>query len=104
MAVQNQTTARPAVEALYAALTDVAPEIAILPAPTRASLLKSAVHAAVDELKRLGLTSTRVESVILAFVETAWPVWGADVAVEEIRAWCMQRYLRGPSKLSGDRR
>ena len=92
MVVRTQAPARPAVEALYAALTDVAPEIALLPAPTRASLLKSAVHAAVDELKHLGLTSIRVESVVLAFVQTAWPVWGAGVAVEEIRAWCIQRY------------
>lgn len=87
-----QNPARPAVEALYAALSDVAPEIALLPAPTRASLLKCAVYAAVDELKRMGLSSARVEAVILSFVETAWPIWATGGAVAEVRAWCIQRY------------
>jgi len=50
----------------------------------------------VDELKRMGLTSARVESVILSFVETAWPIWGTGTAVEEIRGWCIQRYYEDP--------
>jgi hypothetical protein len=90
--VRMQSPARPAVEALYAALSDVASEVALLPAPTRASLLKYAVYGAVDELKRMGLSSARVEAVVLSFVETAWPIWGTGAAAEEVRAWCIQRY------------
>jgi hypothetical protein len=92
MIVRIQTPARPAIDALYAALVDVSPEVAFLPAPTRASLLKGTVRAAVDELKRLGLSSARVESVMLKLVQMAWPIWGTGAAVEEIRAWCIQRY------------
>jgi hypothetical protein len=88
-----QTPERPAVDALYLALKDAAPEITFLPPTARASLLKCTVIAAVDELKRLGLTSAQVESVVLGLVQQAWPLWAAGTeAADEIRAWCIQRY------------
>jgi hypothetical protein len=52
MQLPNPT--RPAVDALFAALKDVAPEIGVLPSPTRASLLKREAEAAIDELERFG--------------------------------------------------
>jgi len=78
--------------ALFAALTDVAYEIAVLNSAERASVLRSVVHASVDELRGMGLSSARVEGVLLELVACAWPVTAGTVAVGDIRGWCIQRY------------
>jgi hypothetical protein len=78
--------------ALLAALTDLATEIPVLNSAERASVLRPAVHAAVDELRGMGLSSARVECVLLELVAHAWPITAASVAVGDVRAWCIQRY------------
>ena len=85
------TSALPATGALFAALTDVATEIVVLNSAERASVLRPAVHAAVDELRGMGLSSARVECVLLELVAYAWPTTGT-VAVGDVRGWCIQRY------------
>jgi hypothetical protein len=87
-----QTPVLPATGALFAALTDLAPEIAVLNSVERASVLRSEVHAAVDELRGMGLSSARVECVLLELVAHAWPTTTGTVAVGDIRGWCIQRY------------
>jgi len=87
-----RTPELPATGALFAALTDVASEIAVLNSAERASVLRSAVHASVDELRGMGLSSARVECVLLELVAHAWPITAATVAVGDIRGWCIQRY------------
>jgi len=87
-----QTPALSATGALLAALTDVATEIPVLNSAERASVLRPAVHAAVDELRGMGLSSARVECVLLELVAHAWPITAGFVAVGDIRAWSIQRY------------
>jgi hypothetical protein len=86
-----QTPALSATGALLAALTDVATEIPVLNSAERASVLRPAVHAAV-ELRGMGLSSARVECVLLELVAHAWPITAGSVAVGDVRAWCIQRY------------
>jgi len=82
----------PATGALFAALTDVASAIAVLNPAERASVLRTAVYAAVDELRGMGLSSTRVQCVLLELTAHAWPMTAGDEAVGDIRGWCIQRY------------
>ena len=86
------TPALPATGALFAALSDVATEIVALNSAERASVLRPAVHAAVDELRGMGLSSARVECVLLELVAHAWPITPGTVAVGDVRGWCIQRY------------
>jgi len=86
------TPALPATSALFAALTDVATEIVVLNSAERASVLRPVVHAAVDELRGMGLSSARVECVILELVAQAGPSATGTVAVGDVRGWCIQRY------------
>ena len=91
------TSVLPATGALFAALTDVATEIVVLNSAERASVLRPAVFAAVDELRGMGLSSARVECVLLELVAHAWPIMAGTVAVGDIRGWCIQRYY-APSR------
>jgi hypothetical protein len=86
------TPALSATGALLATLTDVATEIPVLNSAERASVLRPAVHAAVDELRDMGLSSARVECVLLELVGHAWPIRADTAAVGDIRGWCIQRY------------
>jgi hypothetical protein len=40
----------------------------------------------------MGLSSARVECVLLELVAHAWPITAGSVAVGDVRAWCIQRY------------
>lgn len=88
-----QSFNRPSLDDLSNALVDVAPHISTLPASERASLLKSTVCAAVDDLKALGLSSARVEAVVLSLVNDVWRTSADQESVADIRTWCIQRYF-----------
>jgi len=73
-------------------LIDMASEISTLPPSARASLLRSAVYAAVDDLSRMGLPPARVEFIVLSYAADAWPLARAQETADEIRRWCLHRY------------
>ena len=85
-------TELPATAALFAVLADASAEIAMLDRADRQFALKSAVCDAVDELKKMGLSSSRVETVLRRLTADACAPYPVPDVAGAIRSWCIQRY------------
>ena len=84
---------RTGIETLGDALREIAPNVAAVSSDERALLLQGPTFAAVDELKRAGLTSASVEFTIRALAADAGLGPPAKAAVDDLATWCGLRYF-----------
>ena len=84
---------RTGIETLGDALREIAPSVAAVSSDERALVLQGPTFAAVDELKRAGLTSASVEFTIRALAADAGLGPLAKAAVEDLATWCGLRYF-----------
>ncbi len=91
---------RSSVESLRDALCAVAPRIATFSRWERAKALRQTTLAAVDELKSRGLSAERVHAVVQGLASDAGIDPLADEALDDLTAWCIQRYFASGLRLS----
>jgi hypothetical protein len=82
-----------AVDALHRALRDAAPTISDLSRNERMRRLRGPTLAAVDELKREGLSAMRVHLTIQALARNAGIRRAEGGVVDELRTWSAMRYF-----------